>query len=375
MSSREFQVFVKPVGSDCNLRCNYCYYINSKADERNERLTDDSLLEKYIRDHISASDDSLIFFSWHGGEPLLAGIDFYRRIIKFQKKHKPAGKNILNGIQTNGTLLNEEWCTFLAAEKFIVGISIDGPEQMHNAFRKTVQNIPSYSRAMNGFKLLKKHGIIPEVLCVVSSVNQDYPCEVYNLFRRLGAEFITFLPLVVKRDDLAEGVSEMSVNPLKFGQFLSAVFGEWVENDIGKIKIQVIEEAARVAFGQDHTLCIFKENCGGVPVLERNGNFYCCDHFVDSDHLVGNIKDSSLAELLDSQSQMKFGLAKSATLPKYCISCEVKQMCNGECPKNRFVLTPDGEPGLNYLCPGYKMFFNHCRPFVDTISTIWKNQL
>lgn len=373
MTSREFQVFVKPVSSDCNLMCNYCYYINTNSGVRTDGLNNHNLLEKYISDHIDATDDQLIFFSWHGGEPLLAGIDFYRKVIAIQNKYLPENKKIINGIQTNGTLLNEEWCRFLAEEQFTIGISIDGPEKIHDANRRSASGLPSFKRAVKGHELLQKHGINPEILCVVSVVNQEHPAEVYDLFRRMGAEFITFLPLVERRADLPRGVSALSVDPIKFGNFLCAVFDEWVEKDIGNIKVQVFEEAARTAFLQDHTLCVFKENCGGVPVLEKNGNVYSCDHFVDSRHLLGNIKDSTLAEMLDCPVQKKFGLSKSKTLPEYCLRCEVKQMCNGECPKNRFMYTLDGQPGLNYLCPGYKLFFNHCRPFVDAISRLWHN--
>jgi uncharacterized protein len=353
--------------------CGYCYYINTKPEGITSGLDNSNLLEKYISDHIEASGDQVIFFSWHGGEPLLAGIEFYRKVINIQKKYLPEGKKILNGIQTNGTLLNEEWCRFFAEEKFTIGISIDGPEKIHNANRRSADDKPSFARVLKGYDQLKKHGINPEILCVVSAVNQEHPAEVYNLFRRMEAEFVTFLPLVERRADLPKGVSALSVDPLKFGNFLCSVFDEWTEKDIGNIKVQIFEEMARTAFRQDHTLCVFKENCGGVPVLERNGNVYSCDHFVDSHHLIGNIQDFTIAELLDSPVQKKFGLSKSKTLPQYCHRCEVKQMCNGECPKNRFMCTPDGEPGLNYLCPGYKLLFNHCLPFVTAISNLWNS--
>lgn len=373
MATREFQVFVKPVGSDCNLNCSYCYYINKKTSRNRDLLNDDHLLEIYISDHIRATDDSLIFFSWHGGEPLLAGIEFYRKVTGLQKKYLNPGRTVINGIQTNGTLLNDEWCRFLADEKFVVGISIDGPEHIHDSNRKSVHGKPTYGSAVKGFDLLGRFGVVAEILCVVSAVNQDHPIEVYDLFRSMGAKFITFLPLVERKADLPGGVSEKSVNSLKFGKFLTVVFDEWVQKDIGNIKVQIFEEAARVAFQQDHTLCIFKKNCGGVPVLERNGNIYSCDHYVDNYHLLGNISELSLTDMLDSPGQIRFGQIKSAELPDFCLKCEVLQMCNGECPKNRFILTPDGQPGLNYLCPGYKLFFNHCRPFVDAISTIWNS--
>ena len=375
--SREFQVFVKPVGAECNLRCSYCYYLKKKSllSEGKPVVMSDDLLEKYIIQHISASTDERVFFSWHGGEPLLAGIDFYRKAVGFQKKHQPAGSKIINGIQTNGTLLNEKWCRFLREEEFLVGISIDGPGDFHDKFRKSIIDGPTLDKVIRGFKLLQQHGVPAEILCVVNAYNVSYPHEVYNFFRELGAGYISFLPLVERNKDSSSNVSVNSVPSMEFGLFLSSIFDEWVEKDIGRIKIQIIEEAARTAFEMEHTLCIFKVNCGGVPVIEHNGDFYSCDHYVDDDHRPGNIREHDLEYFLDSPEQKKFGNAKSVTLPRYCIECEVKNMCNGECPKNRFIISPQGEPGLNYLCSGYKHFFNHCKPFVEAIGAEWrKNQ-
>jgi len=370
--SREFQVFAKPVGALCNLRCKYCYYLEKRSLYRGEEsLTmNDEILEKYIIQHIEATTDETIFFSWHGGEPLMAGIDFFRKAVAIQKKHKPAGRTILNGVQTNGTLIDWNWASFLSEEKFVAGISIDGPGDLHNRFRVTPGGEPSLSRVLKGYDILQRSRIRSEILCVVNSYNVRFPLVVYNFFRELGAKYITFLPLVEKRHGTKSGVSRASVPPVEFGRFLISVFDEWVERDIGEIKIQIFEEAARTAFNQEHTLCIFKENCGGVPVVELNGDFYSCDHFVNRGNLLGNITQGSVAGFLDSERQKAFGLAKSRTLPRYCIECEVKSMCNGECPKNRFITSPDGEPGLNYLCNGYKAFFNHCRPFVDAISAV-----
>ncbi len=336
-------------------------------------MTDD-ILERYIVQHIQASMENIMNFSWHGGEPLLAGIDFYRKVLKLQSAHKPAGKTIMNGIQTNGTLIDEKWCRFLAEEGFIVGISIDGPGNLHNKYRRTRVDGTTFQKVICGYELLKRHDIIPEILCVVNDENVKYPLIVYKFFKNLGAKYITFLPLVEPDPGSSTGVSEKSVPSDEFGYFLSSIFDEWVEKDIGEIKVQIFEEAARSAFDQDHTLCIFKVNCGGVPVVEQNGDFYSCDHYVNSDHLLGNIRDHSLTYFLDSERQQIFGRAKSATLPKYCINCEVRSMCNGECPKNRFITSPDGETGLNYLCKGYKYFFNHCRSFIKAIATEWKKQ-
>ncbi len=372
-ATREFQIFAKPVGPLCNLRCSYCYYLGKKSlyKGKDQYLMPDDILEKYIVQHIEATTDSQIVFSWHGGEPLMAGIDFFRKVLCLQKKHQPLGSEIFNGIQTNGTLINAEWARFLTANGFIVGISIDGPAEVHNWHRKAQNYEGTFGRVIIGYELLRKHGLLPEVLCVVNAENVKHPEAVYDLFRKIGAEFITFIPLVEPEPFSAKGVSSRSVPSKEFGLFLSAVFDEWVEKDIGRVKIQIFEEAARTAFNQDHSLCIFRVNCGVVPVVEHNGDFYSCDHYVSNDYLIGNIRDHSVAEMLDSSFQKAFGEAKSLTLPRYCLECEVKSMCNGECPKNRFITTPDGEPGLNYLCSGYKHFFKHCQPFVDSIREAW----
>jgi uncharacterized protein len=373
---REFQVFVKPVGALCNLDCRYCYYLDKKSlyTGNSDFLMSDEILEKYIIQHILASTEKVISFSWHGGEPLLAGVAFYKKAVAFQKQYKPTDSEIVNCIQTNGTLINDEWCRFLSEENFIAGISIDGPADLHNIFRVTRDGTKSFDRVLKGFNLLKSYGIIPEILCVVNAENISHARIVYRFFKSLGAKYITFLPLVERNTESTSGVSDKSVPADGFGSFLCTIFDEWVENDIGKIKIQIFEEAVRSAFNQDHTLCIFKKNCGGVPVMEHTGDFYSCDHYVNSNHLLGNIRINSIANFLDSEKQIEFGLAKSQSLPDYCLNCEVLSMCNGECPKNRFITSPDGEPGLNYLCPGYKIFFNHCKPFVDTIGEVWKNQ-
>lgn len=373
-SSREFQVFVKPAGAVCNLRCTYCYYLekcNLYPDVK-EALMDENVLENYIRQHIEASTEKVITFSWHGGEPLMAGIEFYMKAVEIQKSYKPEGSVILNGIQTNGTLISQEWCRFFSDENFTIGISIDGPGELHNRLRKTAGNKGTLSQVLRGFELLKEHGITSEILCVVSAVNAKYPLIVYDFFRQIGAQYITFLPLVVRSGNSSSGVSPETVGPDDFGSFLVSIFDEWIEKDIGWIKIQIFEEALRTAFSQDHTLCIFKKECGGVPVVEHNGDFYACDHYVDNEHLFGNIMNDSLSSLLDSKKQLSFGKAKSVTLPDYCRKCEVLDMCNGECPKNRFISTPDGEPGLNYLCRGYKMFFSHCIPFISVLREVWK---
>jgi uncharacterized protein len=366
---REFQIFAKPVSSACNLNCSYCYYSveNSKIGSVVNSRIEFDLLEKYISQHIEATTDDLILFSWHGGEPTLAGIDFYRKAVEIQKKYLPVGKKLVNGIQTNGTLINDEWCRFLKSENFLVGISMDGPEEFHDRFRLKNNGQGTFNEVLRGYQLLQRYEITTEILCVVNAVNAEYPQEVYRFLKSLNAGFITFLPLVERKSDFKTEVTDNTVSPEAFGKFLVQIFDEWIENDIGKVTVQIFEEALRAAFDKEHTLCIFKENCGGVPVIESNGDFYSCDHFVNPQHLLGNISEKSVSDFLDSAEQKAFGKAKSLTLPEYCRNCEVLSMCNGECPKNRFIETPYGEPGLNYLCAGYKMFFKHCVPFVEAV--------
>jgi uncharacterized protein len=333
-----------------------------------------ALLEKYIIQHIEATTNDFIFFSWHGGEPTLAGIDYFEKIVELQTKNNHSGKRIINGIQTNGTKLDEKWCEFFAREDFLVGISIDGPEHLHNKHRVTKSGDGSFQDVIRGYELLKKYNINSEILCVVNSYNVEYSLEIYRYFKTLGTKYISFLPLVEKMMDSVPVASADSVPADAFGDFLIRIFDEWLENDIGKIKIQIFEEAFRSAFKMEHTLCIFKKTCGGVPVLERNGDLYSCDHFVSEKYLLGNINNLHLGEMLDSREQKQFGMAKFNTLPDYCLKCEVLEMCHGECPKNRFIKTPTGEDGLNYLCAGYKKFFKHCMPFIQAISTVWQNQ-
>jgi uncharacterized protein len=368
---RDFQAFVKPVGARCNLSCSYCYYNDSgkTPGQASLKIMDDKILEKYIAGHFEASSGPVVFFSWHGGEPLLAGLEFYRKALELQRMYRPEGVKVLNGIQTNGTLLDREWCSFLAKENFFVGISIDGTGELHDKFRRSKSGTPSFQKVANGYMMLRESGILPEILCVVNVQNVRYPEEVYRFFKSFGAENITFIPLVVRGND--EKADDISVPPLQFGEFLCRIFDEWAGNDIGRIKIQIIEEALRTAFNQDHTLCIFKKRCGGVPAIELNGDFYSCDHFADSEHRVGNLNELSLAEMLDSKEQIAFGAFKEEALPRYCMVCGVREMCNGECPKNRFIMTPDGEPGLNYLCQGYRMFFNHIGPFAGSVRAEW----
>jgi uncharacterized protein len=375
---QDFQIFVKPAGASCNLGCSYCYYTEAASTGMSgsgpaSRIMTASILEEYIIQHFRACEGSPVIFSWHGGEPTLAGIDFFRKAVELQKKYLPPGGKFINGIQTNAILLNDEWCRFFADEGFFVGVSMDGPEEYHDLNRKTRNGKPTFKMVVESFKLLNSYGIANELLCVVHAGNVREPLKVYRSFRELGVKYMTFLPLVIRLPGKTR-VSSNTVPSGDFGDFLISIFDEWVANDIGNIKVQLFEEAARTAFNQDHTLCLFKQTCGRVPVITKNGDLYSCDHYVDAGHLVGNISDSSIDNLLNSRFQKEFGRLKLDTLPRYCLSCEVRPMCNGECPRNRFMDCPDGEPGLNYLCPGYKKFFNHCLPFVNAIAAAWKRE-
>ncbi|MHC1731707.1 MAG: anaerobic sulfatase maturase [Bacteroidales bacterium] len=374
--TREFQVFIKPVGAACNLRCSYCYYLDKGClrRETGRSIMSDEVLEEVIRQHFKASGGSEVFFSWHGGEPTIAGLEFYRRAVAIQKRLVPDDFRVINGIQTNATLIDDKWGIFFKEERFYVGVSLDGPERFHNIHRLRPDSRGTFDDVMRGLSVLRDHSVPHEILCVVNNENVHAPLEVYRFLRSLDVSFITFLPLVERESSATEKVTGRSVRPADFGRFLSDIFDEWIENDIGKIKVQIFEEALRTAFGQDHTLCIFKPVCGAVPVVEMNGDFYSCDHFVDEEHFIGNISHSSLESLLDHPRQKAFGEVKKATLPRYCIDCEVLEMCNGECPKNRFITTPDGEPGLNYLCEGYRHFFNHCRPFISEVARLWSGR-
>ena len=373
-ASREFQVFAKPIGSICNLGCHYCYYLKKELiypEGEIFRMPDD-ILEEYIVQHIAAFPGPEIRFSWHGGEPTVLGLDYFRTIVALQRRHQPPDRRIFNGMQTNGTLLNEDWCRFLAETGFAVGLSLDGPQEMHDLHRVTRKGQPTYEQTMRGYSLLRQHGISCDILCVVNAHTVRYPTQVYRFFKEIEAQYVTFLPLV---EPSAEGgVSRRSVPADAWGSFLCTIFDEWQNRDIGRIKVQIFEEATRTAFGQEHSLCIFRPVCGDIPVIEHNGDFFSCDHFVDKEHCLGNIRETPLVELLESPAQRSFGQAKLETLPRYCQACEVRAMCNGGCPKNRFIGTPDGESGLNYLCAGYKRFFTHCRPFVKAVAAQWRRQ-
>lgn len=352
--SRDFQVFAKPAGAFCNLDCHYCYYKDKSSLYPGTARMPDSLLEEYIVQHLAAADGPEAGFSWHGGEPTTLGLGFYRKAVELQRKHKPSGWVVRNGIQTNGALLDDEWGRFLSAEGFSVGLSLDGPAELHDPYRVDRGGRPTHRQAMRGYDVLRRHGVHPDIVCVVHSLNVRHPLTVYRFFREIGCRYLVFLPAV-------EPGSPYMPSAEDFGAFLCKIFDEWIARDTGRIMIQTFDEAARPALGLDHSLCVFRETCGQIPVLEHNGDLFPCDHYVDREHRLGNILETPLAELLDSPAQRAFGDAKRDALPRYCRECEVLAMCRGGCPKYRFIRTPDGEEGLNYLCAGLKRFFLHSR--------------
>ncbi|MGE3536792.1 MAG: anaerobic sulfatase maturase [Candidatus Tectimicrobiota bacterium] len=369
-ASREFQIFAKPTGAICNLDCHYCYYLQKEDlyPQTTSFRMDEELLEEYIVQQIAMTPTPDINFFWHGGEPTLLGLDYYRTIVALQRKHQPPGRRITNGMQTNGILLNDEWCRFLAAEQFSIGLSLDGPPALHDAYRVTKGQRPSHKQVMQGYRLLRQYKMPVDVLCVVHAENVKYPLEVYRFFKDIKAQYLSFIPLVEHLP--GGGVGDRSAPAEAFGHFLCTIFDEWVRQDIGRMIIQMFEEAARPAYGQEHSLCIFRPTCGDVPVVEHNGDFYSCDHFVTPQHRLGNLRQTPLLELIESPAQHAFGQAKRDTLPRYCQECEVKAMCNGGCPKDRVIRTPDGEAGLNFLCAGYKRFFTYCRPYMHQLAAL-----
>jgi uncharacterized protein len=321
----------------------------------------DELLEEYIRQHIAAAAGPEVNFSWHGGEPATLGVEFFRKAVALQQKYRPAGWRIRNGVQTNGVLLDDEWGRFLAAERFTVGLSLDGPAELHDAYRVTRGGQPTHRLVMRGYDVLRRHGVPTDIVCVVHNRNVEQPLTVYRFFREIGCKSLGFLPAVDRAPDAPGGVSPHTPTAEAYGTFLCKIFDEWIERDFGRLMIQIFDEAARPALGMEHSLCVFRETCGQIPVLEHNGDFFPCDHFVAFEHRLGNIRETPLEKLLDSPALEAFGDAKRDALPRYCRECEALPMCNGGCPKYRFIRTPDGEPGLNYLCEGLKRFFLHSR--------------
>jgi len=390
-----FHVLAKPTGAVCNLDCKYCFFLSKEMLYPGSRFRmADELLEIYLRQLLEAHQTPEVTVAWQGGEPTLMGLDFFRRSVDYVEKVKKPDQQVLYTIQTNGTKIDDEWAAFFKQHNFLVGVSIDGPQPLHDTYRVNKGGQGSFNQVMKGLEVLVSHGVDVNILCTVHAANADHPLEIYHFFRdELHAQFIQFIPIVERSTpellpvanlgwserpggdrpfytQIGELVTERSVKPDQYGRFLMSIFDEWVRRDVGKVFVQSFDAALASWLGQP-SLCIFQPACGNALALEHNGDLYSCDHFVEPAFLLGNIKDSHLIELVASDQQRKFGQDKWDSLPKYCRVCEVLFACYGECPRNRFVHTPDGEPGLNYLCPGYKLFFNH----IDRVMRIMADLL
>lgn len=370
-----FVVMAKPAGPLCNLRCGYCYYLETEQfyDAQHLFRMSETVLEEYIKQYISASPNPVIQFTWHGGEPTLAGIEFYRLAVDLQKKYLPEGRSCINNLQTNGILLSDEWCSFLAKNNFDVGISIDGTEALHNEYRLDHSGAGTYNKVSDSIKRLQSHGIQPDLLCTVTSSIAKQPLEVYKALRSYNTGWIQFIPIV--RRALSGEVTQDSVSGEDYGSFLCSIFDQWLHNDFGKLGVQIFGEALVVSMGRPANVCWMAETCGRVLVVEHDGSVYSCDHFVTPEHRIGNIFDGDLGILVELPSQRKFGQDKAEKLPKQCRECSYLRYCNGACPKDRFALSDDGEEGLNYLCEGYKMFFAHAEPYLKNVAEFAKQGL
>jgi uncharacterized protein len=357
-----FHVMAKPTGARCNLRCAYCFFLDkARLYPGSDFQMSDEIMEAYIRQTLDGHQSSEVTVAWQGGEPMLMGLDFFRRAVEVQRRHVRSGVRIENTIQTNGVLLDDEWCAFLSENGFLVGLSLDGPKSMHDAFRRDQGGNSVYDRVVRGVRTMQKHGVEYNILCTVNAVNSMKPLEVYRFFRdELGARYLQFIPIVERaREGKLGPVTEHTVAPDAFGSFLVAIFDEWVRRDVGRMFVQLFDGTLMSWLRGYSSLCVLRPACGQGAALEHNGDVYSCDHFVAPEHLLGNIMTTPVAELVFSERQRAFGRAKSESLPRYCRECEYLFTCHGECPKNRILETADGEPGLNWLCAGLKRFFSH----------------
>lgn len=372
--SRVLYVMAKPAGSACNLACDYCYYLEKGRvlGMANRRQTmSDAVLEEYIKQYFAAQTKNEVCFTWHGGEATLRPVDFYRRAMELQKRYA-AGRSVLNCLQTNGTLLNEEWCRFLKANGWLVGISIDGPEWMHDEYRRTAADRPTFDLVMRGIRMLQRHGVEWNAMAVVNDLNADSPAEFYRFFKSIGCRFIQFAPIVERRRTdgtlaSAPEAGEMtpeSVTPEQWGSFLNGLFDEWIKEDVGRIYVQIFDATLANYVGVEPGVCSLAATCGHAAMMEHNGDLYSCDHFAFPDYRLGNIMERGIAEMMSSERQLRFGEAKRDDLPASCRGCRFLKLCHGECPKNRFAVDPlDNTPRLNYLCRGYRSFWEHTEPY------------
>jgi uncharacterized protein len=360
-----FHVMAKPRGAICDLECAYCFYLSKQRLYPGSafRMSEETL-ERYVRQLIEAHRAPEVTFTWQGGEPTLMGLDFFRRAVELQARHCKPGMRIHNALQTNAAALDDEWCRFFRDNSFLLGVSLDGPRECHDSFRVDKGGAPTFDRVMAGITRLQRHGVEFNLLTCVHAANAGRGLDVYRFLRdEVGAVMIQLIP-IVERDNATgyqegEKVTPRSITGRQYGEFLIAVFDEWVRRDVGRVFVQLFDVALGVWFGVPSTLCVFAATCGGALALEHNGDVYSCDHFVEPGHLLGNITRTPLVSLVASPQQRAFGLGKRDALPRLCRECAVRFVCNGACPKDRILLTPDGEPGLNYLCEGLKAFFTH----------------
>lgn len=376
--ARPLYVMLKPAGSLCNLRCKYCYYLEKNAlyTEQKNHVISDEMLDKFIREYIEAQTSPDVLFCWHGGETLMRPISFYRRAIELQRKYA-RGRRIDNTIQTNATMLTDEWCEFFRENNFLVGVSIDGPQEFHDEYRRTATGKPTFHKVMQGIRLLNKHNVEWNALAVVNDFNADYPLEFYNFFKEIGCHYIQFTPIVERRIERNDGLSlapgmeeggelvDFSVTPEQWSKFLCTIFDEWVRHDVGTYFIQIFDATLANWAGVQPGLCSLAKECGHAGVMEFNGDVYSCDHFVYPEHLLGNINEKTITEMMYGEKQREFAKLKHELLPQQCRECPVEFACHGECPKNRFTRDKYGNPGLNYLCKGYRQFFEHVKPYMD----------
>ena len=377
--AKPLYVMLKPAGAHCNLACKYCYYLekNNLYQNSHRHLMSDETLEQFTREYIEAQTMPQVLFTWHGGEPLMRSIDFYKKALALQKKYAH-GKQIDNVIQTNGTLLTDEWCEFFAKNHWLVGISIDGPQEYHDHYRVTPAGKPSWEKVMQGIQLLKKHRVEWNAMAVVNAYNAEHPLEFYHFFRDNGCQYLQFTPIVERLTEHEDGrtlaslvdnreipLADASVTPQQWGNFLCTIFDDWVRHDVGKTFVEIFDCTLANWMGVLPGICAYSKECGHAGVMEHNGDVYSCDHFVFPEYKLGNIREQSLIDMLYGEKQQAFSRLKHTSLPRQCKECDMEFACHGECPKNRFEKDKYGEPGLNYLCQGYYQYYTHVAPYMD----------
>ena len=377
--AKPLYVMLKPAGAHCNLACKYCYYLekNNLYQNSHRHLMSDEMLEQFTREYIEAQTMPQVLFTWHGGEPLMRSIDFYKKALALQKKYAH-GKQIDNVIQTNGTLLTDEWCEFFAQNHWLVGISIDGPQEYHDHYRVTPAGKPSWEKVMQGIQLLKKHRVEWNAMAVVNAYNAEHPLEFYHFFRDNGCQYLQFTPIVERLTEHEDGrtlaslvdnreipLADASVTPQQWGNFLCTIFDDWVRHDVGKTFVEIFDCTLANWMGVLPGICAYSKECGHAGVMEHNGDVYSCDHFVFPEYKLGNIREQSLIDMLYGEKQQAFSRLKHTSLPRQCKECDMEFACHGECPKNRFEKDKYGEPGLNYLCQGYYQYYTHVAPYMD----------